>query len=292
MADLGDTVRLVARNDQADGGLIDPETGPTLTVTLPDGTSDGPIDPVQDSVGIWHADYVTTQAGRHVARWVATGDGAFSSVEVFNVDDADPGYLFGLADAKKALGWDPNKATSRDAQLLEHVAAVTPVIEDIVGPVVPRTVDEWYDGGGSSIMLLQTPVISVTTLAESWGAGNTRTLTLEDLSGAGPFDGFGYTVDLATGLVRRRSSGVAAMFPAGRGNVHAVYVAGLRQVPPNLLLAAKEQLRLLWQLGQQGNRPGFGDTEDADLQTTASGFLTNARVIQLCGGAQRIPGIA
>jgi hypothetical protein len=55
-------------------------------------------------------------------------------------------------------------------------------------------------------------------------------------------------------------------------------------------LAAEEQLRFLWQLGQQGNRPGWGDAAD-DVEFTPSGFAVPKRVIELCADSLRPPGI-
>lgn len=288
MTELGSIVQLTAGNEDDDGNLVDPAVGPTLTVTQPDGTTAAPA-VVHDGTGQWHADFVTAQAGRHVARWVGTGTNAFAFVEAFTVDALDNGMLFSLAAAKKAVRLSKT-STAHNDELLEFVAAVTPIIEDIVGPIVPRPCDEWYDGGWSSIVLLTTPVKSITSVTESWGAGTTRILLEQVLDGAGPFDTYGYTIDKTSGTLTRRVSGVASAFAGGRRNIHVVYVAG-QPVAPNVLLAAKEQLRFLWQFARQSTHPGMAN-DDTEVEYTDAGYAVPRRVIELCAGQLRGPGIA
>lgn len=288
MTDLGATVRLSASNVNDQGELIPVGSGPTLTITLPDGTTDTSQTPVDDGVGLWHVDYVTTQAGRHVARWIGTGAGAFAFVEAFTVDPADVGFLFTLADAKRALG-HPQKATSRDDQMREYIAAVTPIIEDIVGPILPRTVDEWLDGGAPQLPLSTTPVLTVTSLTE-WAGTTGYPLTEQPYNVATVYDGYGYTINKQTGIVERTIGGYCGRFLYGVANVHAVYTAG-QTLAPNVLLAAKEQFRFLWQYGQQSSHPGLGD-DDTSVEYTPSGFAVPKRVIELCAGSRRLPVIA
>jgi hypothetical protein len=71
-------------------------------------------------------------------------------------------------------------------------------MEDICGPILKRNCDEWHDGGGRTVRLLQAPAISITQIVECFGAGYTRTLTEQNLD-AGSFDAYGYTVDLLDG---------------------------------------------------------------------------------------------
>lgn len=291
MTDLGATVRLSASNVNGAGDLIPVETGPTLTVTLPDGTtSDQTSAIVADGTGLWHAELTTSQPGRHVARWIGTGEGAFAFVEAFTVDPADVGYLFTLEAAKRKLGWPASRATSKDDDLREYIAAVTPIIEDIVGPIVPRTVDEWLDGGRDELLLTTTPVLSITSL-EEWTGTTGYPLTEQPFDVSTMYDGYGYTVNRLTGMVLRTNGGFSGRFAVGRNNVHAVYTAGLQVVPPNVILAAKEQLRFLWQYGQQAQHPSFGE-DDTAVEYTPSGFAVPRRVIELCAGARRLPVIA
>ena len=291
MTDLGSTVTLAATNVNERGEPVDSGTAPSLTVKLPDGVTSLDLSSqiVRDSAGEWHASFVPTQSGRHVARWVGTGSDAFAYTEAFVVDQLDAGFLFDLAAAKRALGWTDPRPDSRDDEMRDYIAAVTPIIEDIVGPIVPRPCDEFHDGGRGTIVLLNTPVLSVTSVSESWGAGTTRVLTDQPVD-VGPFGSYGYTIDKQTGTLQRRTTGVASVFAGGRRNVHVVYVAG--QVPaPNVVRAAKAQFRFLWQSEQQAMHGVLnGDAEGVEY--TESGFAVPRRVIELCGGSRRVPGIA
>jgi hypothetical protein len=198
VTDLGDTIRLSASNVDGAGAPADSGVAPVLTVTLPDASTVTPAI-VHDGTGLWHSDFVTTQSGRHTARWVGTGANAFAFTDAFQVDPTDPGALFSLAEGKRALGGATAVPASKDDQLRDMITAVTPVIEDLVGPIVARALDEWHDGGWHTIALDYRPVLSVTSITESYGAGTTRTLTEQVLDAGGSFDAYGYTIDKAPG---------------------------------------------------------------------------------------------
>jgi hypothetical protein len=195
--------------------------------------------------------------------------------------------ILSLAQAKKAVGISPS-ITAKDEDLTEFIDGMTPIIEDIVGPVDARDCDEWHDGGAQSIKTLFSPLISVTAVTESYGP-YVRTLTEQPLSGT-PFDSYGYTVDLDTGLLIRRIAGRVAVFRAGRQNVRVQYVAGRATVPANITLAARRLLRHLWQSEQQGGRPDMGSPEA--MSVTPSGYAVPRAVIELCGDDRRAPGIS
>lgn len=278
MSILGATRRLDANNVDADGNPADlPASAvPALSVTLPDLTAATPAVST-DGVGLWHADLVTTQAGRHVARWSGAG---FAWVEAFSVDPSDVGMLLSLDEARRAVGRSSRaRANARDDELMGYVAAVTPIIEDIVGPILPRVCDEVHDGGGGAVMLRETPVLSVTSVTESGGS------TPQDVTAAG------WSVDLASGLLDRRNGTSLTCWAGGIRNIHVVYTAGRAACPPNVLLAAKEELRFLWQTGRGAAHPGAGD-EQTEVEYTPAGYAVPRRVIELCAGEIRGPGIA
>ncbi len=78
--DLGDTYRLSMRNLSPAGDLVT-ATNMALSITLPDDTVTV-INPVTaGSTGVYTYDYATVQAGRHLARWLATGTGAGAYIE-------------------------------------------------------------------------------------------------------------------------------------------------------------------------------------------------------------------
>jgi hypothetical protein len=174
-----------------------------------------------------------------------------------------------------------------DEDLRDLIIDARGVMEDICGPILKRNCDEWHDGGSSQIRLLQAPVISITTVSESYGAGYTRALTEQVLDG-GSFDAFGFTIDKDDGLLTRRVSGTAGVFVGGRRNVHVVYVAGRTTIPGNLRRATRRLVRWLYQTELQGQRPqGQGPEKVA---YTPGGFAVPIAVVQLCGAEAR-PGV-
>lgn len=131
------------------------------------------------------------------------------------------------------------------------VTAVSARIDELVGPVVNRTVTEYHDGGGA-VRPRQTPVSSVTTLKywdgstitsytqDTWGvAGNANGFFVEQ-SGAYPHDAW----------IFRRSGGTSCDFPAGHRALELVYVAGraadTASVDERYKECAAEVLRRLW----------------------------------------------
>lgn len=70
---LGQEVRLTATFANLSG--VDTNATVALTIRTPDGVetaiASGSI--VNDSAGVYHYDYTTTQSGAHFARWVASG---------------------------------------------------------------------------------------------------------------------------------------------------------------------------------------------------------------------------
>lgn len=295
MIDVGDVYELAVSNEDL---AIDPDntTAPTLTITLPDQTVVTPPVTTGPTSGTWSSIYLTTQAGRHVARWARiTSVGGFSQTDVFNVAHGDE-MLISLEGAKSYLSL---KGTTRfDEDLREFVAGVTAVVEEIVGPVVTRVCDETYDGGSPTIGLLNNPVLSITSVTESYGSTYTRTLTAQVLDSGQPVDAYGYTIDLESGTLTRRVSGVAAAFPLGRRNVHVVYRAGRAAVPYNVLQAAKDLMRINWQPQNAGSGPGYvgpgGIDSDAgqDQGEMILGFFVPERVSQQLLPSRHSWGIA
>ena len=82
--EIGDGVRLsVVFQDATNGKLADP-TAVTLTLQQPDGT-EAAVAVQRDSLGKYHVDYLTTQAGVHIWRWAGTGAFPAASEGVFTV---------------------------------------------------------------------------------------------------------------------------------------------------------------------------------------------------------------
>ena len=287
--DLGDPIPLVFTVLNASGA---PENATTvvLTITLPDLTTVTPA--VTGLVGVYTTTvpYVATLAGHYVVDWLATGTNACTSSDVFNVMAPDPGFIISLADARAGIGMSASTTKDEDIRLL--IAAVTPIMEDIVGPILRKTRVETYDGGTSQINLLWSPVISITSIVESYGSTYVRTLTAQDIFAGTGSDAYGYTVDLTTGIVTRRASGVAMCFMAGKRNVQVTYVSGRTAISSNVLMATRRLIRHLWSQEQQSFRPNVLSAPDPNMALTPSGFAVPRVVIELCADSTRAPGLA
>jgi len=129
---------------------------------------------------------------------VGSGANAQDYADTFNVMAADPRLLISLADAKAGLGIT---GTSKDEDIRSVIAAATPIMEDLCGPILRTTRTETYDGGTTQINLLWSPLISITSIIESYGSTYVRTLTQQDVFSGSGLDSFGFSVDLTTGIV-------------------------------------------------------------------------------------------
>lgn len=273
MIDLGDAVPLTFQAS-ANGTLVDPTTV-TLTVGLPDGTSTA-VTPTRASLGQYTAAYVTVQPGRHDIRWVATGPGARTHVDVLNVAPARSVSLVSLAEFKAHLNLDD---TAEDEEIRYYLEAATGVVERHVGQVVARrSVTEthrlgWQSHPRRGLVLRQGPVMSLTTISTNGGT---------------VLDPAGYVVDTVTGEVRSTAGGTTGLF----GDVTVTYVAGYTATPPRMILAAQIIAEHLWQtqrVQSMGRGPGFGGSE-VNVTPSGLGYAIPNRAVELLGG--RPPAIA
>jgi len=272
--EVGDTLAWgIVVKDPA-GTMVDP-TMVAATVTLPDGTSSAAT-VTKTSTGTYTAALVSTQAGRHRVRWTATGVNASDFPHTDHADVLDLSRLIiPLADARAALNL-PASAVTNDDEIRGYIAAATAVIEDLVGPVLGATRTEVRSGGGRpGIALFDLPA-AVSQVVESG-----VTLTTGD-----------WCMDEA-GVLWRGSEPGAATWARGAGNVTVTYTVGGGVIAPNVLLAAREQVRFLYQQGQQSMRPQIGDAGEG-YPSTPSGYAVPNRVIELLtpSMAGRTPGIA
>lgn len=243
--DLGDTYRLNARNLSAAGDLTT-ATNMALTIALPDDTS-VVVDPiVADTTGIYHYDYATTQAGRHLARWVATGTGAGVYIDAFDVRPANPLYLVSLRDVKDILNIT---TTTYDEELRAYIESATNAAEDHRDEIIAkRTVtykNMFY--GCTELVLPKRPVISLTSVV------NVETGLSYNTSG--------YNLNNSTGKLRALTGGSFI------GLLEFTYVAGYRVVPAPFSLAVRMIVQHLWetQRGPMGASRFAGGLDDAAL---------------------------
>lgn len=160
-----------------------------------------------------------------------------------------------LPEAYTAIN-DPTSASAatgpNDETLERFITAISNRLDEIVGPIVNRTVTEYHNGGSAVLWPRQTPVASVTTVTEF--DGTTQTALTEDTWGsAGNADGFivqqsdSYSHDTK---ILRRSGGSTYLFTSGADSVRLVYVAGraadTASVPARFKMTAGAILRRLW----------------------------------------------
>lgn len=227
--------------------------------------------------------------------------------------------LVSLADAKAQLNFRPGYTTD-DAELQGFIDAATPLVEDIAGVILPRTiVGETYDGGVRELALRSVPVISITSVTETvFGA----TYPLSPTSAGTVTDDFGYElVDPVKGIVARRGFGSGTLpayggygggyggsevppyspdsqmlFLAGQRGVTVSYVAGYQVTPPNVRLGALLLVQHLWQSSQNGKQgPQFNPTSGEMMVMTSSGYAVPNDVREMLlatpTSPQRVTGI-
>lgn len=188
--------------------------------------------------------------------------------------------LLTLAEARAGLRL-ATADISRDADITAtFIPAVTTVVEDLVGPVVTRSVTYTADGGRGSV-LLPSPVAAITSITD-----NGVTLTGSD-----------YVVDKPKGIIYRGTMVASVPFTPGRQSVVVTYDSGIcantAAVPAPIKLAARAILSALYQVEQQGYRPDFG-SPDGSTTKTPSGYEIPRRAYQLLEpfAAGQMPGFA
>jgi hypothetical protein len=283
--DVGALYRLAFTLKSPDGALVNAGTM-TLTVTLPDGTQTvvTPVTPV--STGVYQYDYLTVQAGRHLARWVGTGANPGAYSEAFEVSPAAPLYLISLAEAKQQLNMT---TTTFDDELRIYIEAATAAVERHRNEcILRRTIVEqkfltdyaWgfgqYYGQANAlgipnrkIAVDQRPCISLTSVARVDGTITWDTSNLY-LSPQGILDVlFGNPIS---------------------GHITITYTAGYTQIPAEFNLATRIIVQHLWQT-QRGNKgwPKPGGMDDS-LGPSGLGFAIPNRALELLGDG--IPGFA
>lgn len=206
---------------------------------------------------------------------------------------ADALDVISLTDAKVAV----NISTAdHDAELELFITAISRRFDELLGPVVNRSVTEYHDGGRVFITPRQTPLSSVTTLKEYDGA--TTTLTAETF-GTEPSDAY-LVVSThyahSTKIYRRNGRGDTT-FPYGRQNVELVYVAGraatTAAVDKRISQTAGAVLRRLWkrEAGAWSQSATFFEATDA---APSSGFFkaVDPVVKEMLADELKLPGIA
>lgn len=198
---------------------------------------------------------------------------------------ADALDVISLAEAKLALNMSADNA-DHEAELASFVTAVSRRFDELIGPVVTRSVTEYHDGGYGVVYPRQTPVSSITSVTE-WDGTTSTTLTADAFGVAANADGYlleqsgSYAHDAK--LVRL-SSGSLTSFTSGRRSVQLIYVAGraanTAAVDARIKQTAAMVLQRLWKphAGAWAQSPDF--LENFDANDGAGSFKPFDRIIE------------
>lgn len=262
----------------------------TCTVTAPDGTVTTTPTPSLDSTKrIASANVPAAQVGTYLLVWGATGAVVGAQQDQFTVEAATLDFL-SLPDLKDRLNIKPTN-TGKDVFLRECLRAATGVIENITGPILPRTVTEHFDGGQLAVVLTAERVSAVTAVSESTGPVS-RVLTEQPLGAS--VDAYGYTWDRVTNvLLRRGAGGTATRFPAGYGNITVTYRAGTATIPADVARATAVLIGHWYQKDTVAYRSPapYGAGQGDDTVMVGNYEVPNA-VLELLEPLRRIPSIA
>jgi len=271
---VGDVLGFAATVRDAAGVLANAGTM-TLTITLPDGTAavGSPFTVTPTSTGVYDKDLLSTQAGRYVGYWVATGANAGAHEEEFVVAPADSGVFVRLAEVKTHL--NAAGITTNDAELEHFIQAACARIEHEIGPVARRTVTaerQRHEYGRATVWLNEAPVISVTTVTPVATGGTAVTVADLDVDPSGQ-------VTYKDGYTR---------FPAGL--YLWSYVAGRVIVLAPITLATKELIRHLWR--SQRGATGLPLQGGEDVYVPTLPFALPNGVRELLAPYMRAPAVA
>lgn len=173
--------------------------------------------------------------------------------------------------------------------LTQCVQAATPLIESIVGPQTPATYTEFYDGGRPFIVPLHAPLVSVEQLTEFIG---TAVYPLTEQPLGGQTDAWGFTVNLLSGTIERRTfGGGPAIFAPGESNIRVQYTAGASAIAPNVTLATLALVRHLYRTTLPKARSRSTDYDDGSTPVPA-GYAVPNFVLELLQPNSTGPGIA
>lgn len=217
------------------------------------------------------ASFTPALAGRHVVRWSASGAASDAYTDLLDVWPLDPRFLISLDDAENSLNAKGRMPAEDREDLRLYIAAATPVIEDIVGPVLTSPETFVTSGGTGTVVLPQIPS-SITAIAVN-GVSLAADEWFEE-----------------AGIVTAGRHGAESRFGAGQLVVN--YTVGMAAVPPNIRLGTRELVRHWWQIGKQASGGAVRGQEYQADAFTPSGFAVPRRVIELCAPHQQVGGFA
>lgn len=225
-----------------------------LVITAP--TAAYVIDPVAPtSTGVYVYTFTPLEAGRHTARWVATGANASAYTDAFDVEPAATPALVSLSRAKEHENFLNNVD---DAELRRFINAASTWAEREYGPLGRQTFVETHTPSGNKIAL------------SHWSPG--QTITLASVVGAW---GYSATLDITTlhvtdaGILEPNLNGWLGWYP-----LTITYAAGDSILTEDVQIGVLEVIAGLWETQHGGGTSGGGP--EALLQASGEGeFVAN-----------------
>lgn len=247
MYDIGDVYPATVTIRDVNGTPT-PATGMTFTFALPDGTTITPS-PSNPTTGVYTYDLPITQRGLHRFRAAATTPAAAYNDAFTAVDTTWPAFV-GLGEVKQHLNI-PTTTTTDDEELRGFILSASAVVESIVGTVGRKTFTEKYSGlRQSALGLRRAPVITVTSVTEN---GITLTADVD------------YSLSDGGLLTRICAQWYPRQWRAGVNNIVVTYTAGRMEIPPNIVDATKELIRVNWRPQTGGNYSVFSGGRQDDM---------------------------
>jgi hypothetical protein len=232
---------------------------------------------------MYAATFIPLSTGHYTVAWASATKTLADSFDV-----APATSLITVATARQWLRLKGSD-TVDDGMLAMIVATATSSIEDITGPMLPRSYTETYDGGENYILPDHQPLLSVQSVTEFYG---TTTWLLTEQPLGLQTSAYGFTVDYDLGAIMRRTyGGGAAVFNQGEDNIRVSYTAGRRQVPEAVQLATAALTKHIYDttLPTAGGRGRGDEYSQPDM---AIGFAVPNFVMELLQPFRRPPGVA
>ena len=282
--DVGDRVTVSTTVTVAN---VPTDTTMAITVTKPDDSAGSTVAGViHAGVGQYTADIDPDIPGNWLYRWAGTGAVKAAQEGQFYVQPA--GFrIVSLTDAKNHI----NKSgtyTGDDNELLGFIEVAGELVDMFAGPCIHRTVTEYHSGGTPQIFLTQWPVLSITSVIETWPNGPRYTLNQQSDIGQGSSTGYDYTFNVEDASLTRRVNFGTYAFPPGIDNVKVTYIQGRPQPwPARIRMGALDEVSFLWRTSQTGRGAGRPAGVAAEPTVDVAGYgAVPVRVVQLLSSAK------
>ena len=201
-----------------------------------------------------------------------------------------PTELVTLSDVTAHLNID-NPTADQQNELNGFINAATAYIQSFTGPIIPQQFTETHNGGGTTIVVYNPPVMQIDSVVEYIGPTG-YTLTRADLGTDGGT--YAYSLDdPRAGIIRRRwNGGIVGPFIGGERNVLITYWGGQSAVPADIRMAVLQDIAGLYQPSQLGTNPyGGNDPSLGNAPLNPIGMFPRVAEI-LSATARRAPSIA